>query len=280
MENAEDIKQMVKDKYAEIARNADKKKPSGCCGTTNDLKILSFSCCGESAGKDYSVFNDDYTKLEGYVEDADLQLGCGLPTEIAGIKAGDTVLDLGSGAGNDVFIARAVTGETGRVIGLDMTPEMIEKAERNKNRLGFKNVEFYLGEIENMPLEDSIAEVVISNCVLNLVPDKNRAFGEIFRVLKKGGHFCISDIVVKGDLPEKLKESAAMYAGCISGALQEEEYLSVIKASGFSSVEVKKSRKIQLPDEILRAYLEEDEIKKFRSGLFGIFSITVTGTKQ
>lgn len=281
MENEKDIKQMVKEKYGEIARLSEKNKPSGCCCGTNDLKIISSSCCSsENSDAGYSVFSDDYSKMDGYVAEADLQLGCGLPTELAAIKPGDTVLDLGSGAGNDVFVARSITGEKGRVLGLDMTPDMIEKAERNKSKLGYKNVEFYLGEIESMPLEDSLADVVISNCVLNLVPDKNKAFNEIFRVLKSGGHFCISDIVIKGELPGTLKESAAMYAGCVAGALSEDEYLAIIKASGFKNVEVKKSKTIQIPGEILSNYLSPEDVQKFRNGSVGIFSITVTGYKD
>ncbi len=194
---------------------------------------------------------DEYNNLDGYVADADLGLGCGLPTEYAGIKKGDTVVDLGSGAGNDVFVARAIVGDEGKVIGLDMTEEMIEKANLNKAKLGFKNVEFHLGDIEQMPFENNIADVVVSNCVLNLVPDKRKAFSEIYRVLKPGAHFCVSDIVIKGELPAGLKKSAEMYAGCVAGALQQDDYLGIIKETGFRNVEVKKTKVIELPDDVL-----------------------------
>jgi ubiquinone/menaquinone biosynthesis C-methylase UbiE len=222
---------------------------------------------------------DEYTNLDGYVADADLGLGCGLPTEFAGIKKGDVVVDLGSGAGNDVFVARAITGDEGKVIGIDMTQEMIDKANRNKEKLGFKNVEFYLGEIEDMPLPNETADVVVSNCVLNLVPSKQKAFAEIFRILKKDGHFCVSDIVIKGELPANLKKSAEMYAGCVAGALQQDEYLKIISETGFKNVEIKKTKVITLPDEILKNYLSEAELKSYQNSGIGIFSITVTAGK-
>ncbi len=259
----EEIKEIVKEKYGAIASQA---KSGGCCGTS---KIVG-----------YTVMQDEYTNMDGYVADADLGLGCGLPTEYAAIKPGDTVLDLGSGAGNDVFVARAITGETGRVIGMDFTPEMIEKANRNKAKLGYTNVEFHLGEIEAMPLQDETADVIVSNCVLNLVPNKEKAFAEIYRVTRNGGHFCVSDIVIKGDLPEKLKTSAAMYAGCVAGAIQQDEYLSIIRNAGFENVEIKKTKTIDLPDEVLKEYLSEETIATYRTSGIGIFSITVVGYKN
>jgi len=269
METANELKQVVKEKYGEIAKAS---KSSGCCGPT---------CCGNSESKivGYTVMQDEYHHLDGYVAEADLGLGCGLPTEHAGIKSGDTVVDLGSGAGNDVFVARSIVGDEGKVIGLDMTVEMIEKANANKIKVGFKNVEFRLGEIESMPLENDTADVVISNCVLNLVPDKRKAFAEIFRILKPGAHFCVSDIVLKGELPEGLQKSAEMYAGCVAGALQQDEYLGIIKETGFKNVEIKKTKVIELPDDVLKEYLNDSEIKMFKMDNVGIFSITVVGYK-
>ncbi len=260
MDNAKNV---VKEKYAEIA-----KKESNCCCGTNE-KIV-----------DYSMFSDDYSKFAGYVADADMGLGCGVPTEHAAIKEGDTVLDLGCGAGNDVFVARTKVGKTGKVIGVDMTEEMLEKANRNKDKLGLQNVEFRLGEIEQLPIEKDLIDVVLSNCVLNLVPDKKAAFKEIYRVLKEGAHFCISDIVLVGELPEGLKKSAEMYAGCVAGALQRSEYVGIIGAVGFADVEIKTSKPIELPDSLLTKYLSEEEIEDFRKRDIGIFSITVVGRKR
>lgn len=257
-----EIKQIVKEKYGDIAV-----KSSSCCGSKS--KIV-----------DYSIMKDDYTNLDGYIADADLNLGCGLPTKYAGLKKGDTVVDLGSGAGNDVFVARAVVGDEGRVIGIDFTEEMIEKANKNNSKLGYGNVEFRLGEIENLPLENNTSDVVVSNCVLNLVPDKEKAFSEMFRIIKPGGHFCVSDIVLKGELPNGLKKSAAMYAGCVAGAIQQEEYLALLEKIGFKNVEVKKTKVIELPENILRNYLSETEMKIFRENKIGIFSITVVGYKN
>jgi arsenite methyltransferase len=268
MENANEIKKIVKEKYAEIANAST---DSGCGGPT--------SCCSPSVS-DYTVFQDDYSDLSGYVADADLGLGCGLPTEYAGIEEGDIVVDLGSGAGNDVFIARAITGEKEKVIGIDMTEEMIDKAEKNNAKLGYENVEFKFGDIEELPLDDNLADVIISNCVLNLVPDKLKAFSEIYRVLKPGGHFCVSDVVVQGEMSDELKKSAEMYAGCVSGALQQEDYLQIIDDTGFKNIEVKKIKKINLPEEMLSGYLSEKGIEEYKKNLKGIFSITVVGYKK
>jgi len=271
METPNEVKKMVKDKYAEIAKAA---KGSGCCGPVD--------CCGstnESNIIDYSVFQDDYTGEKGYNPDADLGLGCGIPTQYAQIKEGDTVIDLGSGAGNDVFVARSIVGNSGKVIGLDMTEEMIQKAEKNNSKLGYDNVEFKFGDIEEMPVESNIADVIISNCVLNLVPNKQKAFSEIYRVLKPGAHFCISDIVIEGELPEGLKKSAEMYAGCVSGALQKDEYLKIIKQNGFKNVEIKKTKVIELPESLLSEFINDEEIIHFKNSKTGIFSITVVGYK-
>ncbi len=268
METQKDLKLIVKEKYAGIANS---NKTGGCCES---------SCCSDSELSDYTVFQDDYSKLNGYVADADLGLGCGIPTEFAGIEKGNTVVDLGSGAGNDVFVARAFVGDEGKVIGLDMTEEMIERANKNNEKLGFNNVEFYLGDIERMPFANAIADVVVSNCVLNLVPDKQKAFSEIFRILKPGAHFCVSDIVIHGEMTDELKQSAEMYAGCVSGAIQQNEYLNIIKEAGFVKVEIKKTKRITLPDELLKKYLSTEGLKEYHENLKGIFSITVVGYKS
>ncbi len=268
MNTSEQLKQIVKEKYSEIADQSRDENASSCCG----------SGCG-CATIDEAIMAEDYTRLKGYVADADLGLGCGLPTEFAHIKEGDVVIDLGSGAGNDAFVARSVTGPSGKVIGVDFTEKMIAKARANAEKLGFNNVEFRYGDIENMPLSENTADVVVSDCVLNLVPDKERAFRETFRILKPGGHFSVSDIVLKGELPEGLRSSAEMYAGCVSGAIQKDDYLKAVKDAGFTSLKIQKERKITVPDEILSVYLDTAEIEKYKSGDLGIFSITLYGEK-
>jgi len=265
-----DIKSVVKEKYGQIAAQSDESAGTGCgCGPTS-------SCCGPG----YTVFSESYETLDGYNADADLGLGCGIPTDYAGIKNGDSVLDLGSGAGNDCFVTRALVGDEGHVTGLDFTEEMVEKARKNASKLGFDNVEFVSGDIEEMPLTSNSYDVVISNCVLNLVPDKRKAFSEIFRVLKPDGHFSVSDVVIRGDLPDKLKEDAEMYAGCVSGAVKIEEYLGLINDAGFRDVKIQKQRNIELPEALLGNYMTESEIRSFISGDAGIVSITVTAFKK
>lgn len=264
---ASNLKELVKEKYGQIADQSKTENESSCCGV------------GGCATIDYTIMADDYTKLEGYVAEADLGLGCGLPTEHAVIKPGDTVVDLGSGAGNDCFVARSLTGDTGKVIGVDFTERMIEKARNNAKRLGYANVEFRQGDIENLPLAGGIADVVVSNCVLNLVPNKAQAFAETFRILKPGGHFSMSDIVLAGNLPEELRKSAEMYAGCVSGAIQKEEYLSIIRKAGFKNILIQKEKRINLPDEVLSQYLSPAELSQFKTGETGIFSITVFAEK-
>ncbi|MEN8155859.1 MAG: arsenite methyltransferase [Bacteroidota bacterium] len=263
MNRPEKLKKIVKDKYGAIATASNKK---GC------------GCCGEKE-PDYSIMSLDYSKVDGHVEDADLKLGCGIPTDHAGIKPGNRLLDLGAGAGNDVFVARSIVGESGWVTGLDFTDEMLEKARRNNEKMGFKNVEFVKGDIEQIPLPDSRYDVVISNCVLNLVPDKESAFSEIKRVLKPGGHFCVSDIVLKGELPDKMRDAAALYAGCVSGALQKDEYMQIIRDAGYHKVEVKSERVNDVPDEVLLPHVSQETIDIYRESGAGIFSITVVGTK-
>src|ERR1022692_3658975 len=232
MQTSEDIKKMVKEKYSEIAMQEKGINESSCCGA---------SCCSTEV---YNIMSDDYSKMEGYNPDADLGLGCGLPTEYAKMKEGDVVVDLGSGAGNDCFIARSVVGESGKVIGIDMTEAMINRARSNAEKLNYNNVEFRLGEIEKMPITSNVVDVAVSNCVLNLVPDKRKAYEEIYRILKPGGHFSISDVVIIGVLPEKILQTAEMYAGCISGAIQKEDYINIIKETGFENIILQKEKAI------------------------------------
>ncbi|MBL7738183.1 MAG: arsenite methyltransferase [Chitinophagaceae bacterium] len=265
--NAE-LKKVVREKYAEIATQSTSQNLSSCCGATG--------CCGDDV---YNIMADDYSRLEGYNPDADLGLGCGLPTEFAKIKEGDTVIDLGSGAGNDAFIARKIVGEKGRVIGIDFTEPMIAKARTNADKLGFNNVEFRQGDIEDIPVTANKADVIVSNCVLNLVPNKHKVFGEIYRVLKPGAHFSISDIVLEGELPEKWRQVAELYAGCISGAIQKKEYLGIIEEAGFRNITVQKDKTITVPDEILKSYFSEQEIAAYKSSNTRITSITVYAEK-
>ncbi|MBC7862115.1 MAG: arsenite methyltransferase [Bacteroidia bacterium] len=269
MENLknEDLKNLVKEKYSEIAKCDAEANMASCCGGT----------C--SSTEVYNIMTDDYSKTEGYNKDADLGLGCGLPTEFAKIKEGDTVIDLGSGAGNDCFVARSLTGEKGKVIGVDFSEAMIARAQQNVDKRGFNNVQFRLGDIENIPVTSCVADVVVSNCVLNLVPDKQKVFHEIKRVLKNGGHFSISDVVLEGELPESVKKTAEFYAGCISGAIQKNNYLSLIEKAGFKNITVQKEKQIIVPDDILKTYLNENEIATFKNSKAGIFSITVYAEK-
>lgn len=264
---AEELKQAVKEKYSQISEQSSEYNASSCCGA------------GESSDEVYNIMTDDYSEVEGYNADSDLGLGCGLPTQFAKIKEGDTVIDLGSGAGNDCFVARHETGEGGKVIGIDFAEPMISKARKNVDKLGFNNVEFRHGDIEDMPVSDNLADVIVSNCVLNLVPNKRKVFSEIFRTLKPGGHFSISDIVLVGDLPDALREDAEMYAGCVAGAIQKDEYMGHIKELGFENITIQKEKPIVLPDDILARYLSEDEIEEFKNGDTGIFSITVFAQK-
>lgn len=266
MTNEEQIKEIVKQKYSEIALQNKETASCSCCSPE--------SCSPEV----YNIMSEDYKHLDGYNPDADLGLGCGLPTQFAKIKKGDTVIDLGSGAGNDCFVARAETGDTGKVIGIDFTPAMVKKARINAEKRGFNNVEFRQGDIEKMPVTANAADVIVSNCVLNLVPNKQAVFKEIYRVLKPGGHFCISDVVLTGELPDKLKEAAEMYAGCVAGASQKDQYIVDIFSAGFLQAKIEKENKIVIPEEILTNYLQTDELEKFKNEN-PILSITVTGVK-
>lgn len=267
MKTSEELKFIVKEKYSSIALQDKETNQASCCGA------------GGCSTEVYNIMSDDYSTLNGYAPDADLGLGCGLPTQFARIRKGDTVIDLGSGAGNDCFIARNETGEDGRVIGIDFTPAMLEKARKNAQQLGFSNVEFRQGDIEKMPVTANMADVIVSNCVLNLVPNKDGVFKEIFRVLKPGGHFSISDVVLIGDLPDALRKDAEMYAGCVAGAIQKDDYLALIHANGFDAVTIQKEKVIVIPDDILKNYLTTTELDRYKNGTAGIFSITVYAEK-
>ena len=267
MKTEEALKTLVKEKYSEIALQDKETNMSSCCGA------------GGCSTEVYNIMSEDYSTLPGYNADADLGLGCGLPTEFAKIKEGDVVVDLGSGAGNDCFVARKFTGPAGKVIGVDFTPAMIDKARANAEKLGLNNVEFRAGDIENMPITANVADVVVSNCVLNLVPNKNAVIKDIYRVLKPGGHFSISDVVLVGNLPDALKNAAEMYAGCVSGAIQKEVYLELIEHNGFKNITVQKEKPIVIPDDILKNYLNDTEMSSFKASQMGIFSVTVYAEK-
>ena len=219
----DEVKEFVKKRYGEIA-----KRNKSCCSS---------SCCSSSTDISSTI---GYSKedLDAVPNEAVLGLGCGNPVALAGLEEGETVLDLGSGAGIDVFLASKRVGDSGKVIGVDMTKDMIKKAGSLAKERGYRNVEFRLGEIEDLPVEDSSIDVVISNCVINLCPDKRRAFSEIFRVLRDGGRLMISDLVTNGELPLEVKSSFEAWAGCIAGALERDNYLSIIRDVGFSDIEI------------------------------------------
>lgn len=267
MNTEQALKNVVKDRYGKIAEQEKSQIAASCCGAT------------PISNKVYNIMMDDYSNTEGYVQEADLGLGCGLPTQFANISKGDTVIDLGSGAGNDCFVARHETGVEGKVIGIDFTPSMIQKARGNAEKLGFNNVEFREGDIDDMPVNENVADVVVSNCVLNLVPNKEKVINEIYRVLKPGGHFSISDIVLKGGLPEALKRDAEMYAGCVAGAIPMVNYLGFLKEAGFTQISIQKQKPISLPYDILEKYLSAEELNAYQGQETGIYSITVYGEK-
>lgn len=269
MNTSEEKKALVKQRYSELALNSDALKSDCCCGTNP----------ATPSKKVFTIMSEDYSGLKGYEADADLGVGCGLPTEYAGIREGNTVLDLGSGAGNDCFIARVEVGETGRVIGIDFSPQMIEKARKNATKRGYTNVEFIEGDIENMPLPDSSIDVVVSNCVLNLLPEKDKIFKEIYRVLKEGGYFCISDVVLNGVFPKEFTDNASMYAGCIACAIQKDDYLGEIEKANFTDIKIERTKTVLIPDDVLQEHLDESTIAKYKAGNVGIYSITVTGIK-
>lgn len=270
MNTNEEKKALVKQRYSELALNSDALKSGCCCGTNP----------ATPSKKVFTIMSEDYSHLKGYEADADLGVGCGLPTEYAGIKQGNRVLDLGSGAGNDCFIARAEVGEIGKIIGIDFSPQMIEKARKNATKRGYTNIEFIEGDIENMPLPDNSIDVVVSNCVLNLLPEKDKIFKEIYRVLRKNGHFCISDVVLNGVFPKEFTDNASMYAGCIASAIQKENYISEIEKANFSNIKIERTKTVVIPDGVLQEHLDELTIAKYKAGNAGIYSITVTGYKK
>jgi arsenite methyltransferase len=257
MKSADETRTLVRERYAAIARES-----ASCCAPA------SCGCGSEMAPDGLNVIGDAYAGVAGHLAEADLNLGCGVPTRLAALAAGETVLDLGAGAGNDAFIARHEVGPEGEVIGVDMTPEMIAKARANAAKLDYRNVEFRLGEIEHLPVDAESVDVVISNCVLNLVPDKAGAFAEIFRVLKPGARFCISDVVSVGELPEAVRRDAELLVGCVAGAMDKEAYLGLIQAAGFGAIRVAEQKRLSLPAEVTA-----------RCGDAGLESVTVLATK-
>lgn len=239
----EDIRKYVRDRYAGIA-----KQGGSCCGPSE--------CCGTADPAEEASGRIGYSEEEmnAVPQGANLGLGCGNPTALASLRAGETVLDLGSGAGFDCFLAAERVGQSGKVIGVDMTPEMIEKARGNARKGGYDNVEFRLGEIEHLPAANDSVDIVISNCVINLSPAKDKAFAEACRVLKPGGRAMISDIVLTGDLPESVAQSLAAYAGCIAGAIRKEEYLRLMEAAGFQDVQVVQESRFEIAENEIDAY--------------------------
>jgi len=262
---SKEIKDSVKEKYSQIVE----RNQSCGCGCGNDFAFPDGS----------NDFSKDYSKIEGYTKDADYGLGCGIPTGFVRIKKGDTVVDLGSGAGNDVFVARRLVGDTGKVIGIDMTEAMVSKAKENSKKLGYNNVEFHLGDIENIPVNDNTADVVISNCVMNLVPDKEKAFSEVYRILNNNGKFSISDIVILGDLPEELRKSTELYVSCVAGAIDKQAYLNSIKKAGFKDVKVVEEKTYDLPENLVKQFLSQEEYDLYKTSNAEILSITVYGEK-
>jgi len=269
MLNSNDRVQEVRQRYAAVAKEKD--AGAGCCSPG--------CCAGPSPVGQGMTMRESYAGKAGYVEEADLALGCGLPTAHAALRPGETVLDLGSGAGNDVFVAAEEVGPTGQVIGVDMTPEMIELARSLAKKQGLGHVAFRLGEIEALPVESGTMDAVISNCVLNLVEDKNRAFSEMFRVLKPGGRFSVSDIVFEGQMPDALKPIAELYVGCVSGAMAKDAYSASLRAAGFTEVRIVEEKPWDLPAEIVQPHLGEGLDAAELLGGLRILKVTVTGVK-
>jgi arsenite methyltransferase len=268
MRTEEETRALVRERYGAIALAGE-----SCCGPA--------SCgCGEEMAPDgLNVIGDAYAGVAGRLAEADLNLGCGVPTRHAALRPGETVLDLGSGAGNDAFIARHEVGPEGRVLGVDMTREMIAKARGNAAKLGYGNVEFREGAIEQLPVDSGSVDAVISNCVLNLVPDKSKAFAEMLRVLRPGGRFCVSDIVATGELPAPVREVAALYVGCVAGAMAEDSYLGLLETTGFQDVRVAEARSIPLSDDALAGSMSAADIAAFRASGIKLKSVTVLGAK-
>ncbi len=272
-----EIKSAVRKRYAGIARGG-----TSCCGPS----ASSGSCCSPSPAEDLSrKIGYEDRDLSAVPEGANLGLGCGNPVALASLRAGDVVVDLGSGAGFDCFLAAGRVGDSGRVIGVDMTPEMLEKARENARKGGYRNVEFRLGEIENLPVADGTADVIISNCVINLSTDKPRVFREAFRVLKPGGRLMVSDLVITRPLPESVRRSVEGYAGCISGALLKEDYLDAIRSAGFSEVRVVGESRYPIgegnPDETEKALFGDVDVTpdELRATAEAVVSLKVSARK-
>lgn len=266
MSTVEDYKNGLRQRFTEIVYQSEEFAEEECG-------------CGSGCGCQTSSETDAYTNEPGYHPYADLGLGTGMPTRHAGIKEGDTVVDLGSGAGIDCFLARELAGITGKVIGVDMTEKMVEKARKNSETAGYNNVEFRLGEIENLPVSDKTAQVVIGNGVMSLTPDKEKAFSEVYRILKHHGQLCISDIMVRGNMPKEMRMEADLFMGCLAGSLQVGEYLKMLEKAGFEEISVKDEKKLELPDAMLHYYLPPDEALEYREGSLGVYSITLSAEK-
>ncbi len=250
--NTDDVKTAIREKYGELARAG-----GSCCGP-------SCGCGTDESAVSSILMNDDYaTADDAIVAATDMGLGCGTPTAFAELSEGMTVLDLGSGAGIDVFLAAKAVGPTGAAIGVDMTDDMIARANANKAKLGITNAEFRKGEIEQLPVDSDSVDRIISNCVINLVPDKSRAFGEMYRVLKPGGSFTISDIVSVGQIPEDIRKDLLLWAGCVAGALDKEGYLRTVRNAGFRALHIVAEKPYHLDQSVS----------------FGLESITLTATK-
>jgi len=274
-ESNEEIKKIVRDGYTKVARQG-----SSCCGPQK-------SCCsGTNTAEDISKkigYNDE--DMKSVPDGANLGLGCGNPIAMASLKTGQTVLDLGSGAGFDCFLAAKKVGPSGKVIGVDMTPAMIEKAKKNAQKGNYQNVEFRLGEIEDLPVDDNSVDVVISNCVINLVPDKSKAFAQAYRVLKPGGRLMVSDVVLLKTLPISIRNSVEAYIGCLSGAMMKDEYLKVIVGAGFKNVknlnETPFPLDIMANDPTAMAILDAPQVsaEDMNSAENSVVSIKVSATK-
>jgi SAM-dependent methyltransferase len=266
MNTAEEIKDSLKERYTDIAYQSE--------------EFIEEECgCGSGCGCHSGATDVEYYDEPGYHPYADLGLGIGMPTRYAEIKEGQTIVDLGAGAGMDSFLAREITGPAGKVIGIDMTERMVEKARKNAEIAGYNNVEFRLGDIEKLPLSDKTAHVVLGNGIMNMVPEKKQAFSEIYRILKHHGNLSLSEIMVKGDMPKGLKIDAEMYVGCMAGSMNLEEYIQVLSDCGFEEITVKEEKKLELPDAMLHYYLPPEEAREFREGAPGIYSVTLTAEK-
>jgi SAM-dependent methyltransferase len=270
----DEARKAVREGYGKIA-----KQGSACCASGT-------SCCGGSVAQDISkALGYSEEDLKSVPEGANLGLGCGNPVALASLKKGETVLDLGSGAGFDCFLVADRVGKKGKVIGVDMTPEMLERARGNARKGNYENVEFRLGEIENLPVADSSVDAVISNCVINLSPDKKRVFKEAFRALKPGGRLMVSDIVLLKELPEVLKNSVQAYVGCLAGATMKDEYLKTIKAAGFQKVKIVEETSFPIDymanDPTAIAILKDANLSldKVKESLSSVLSIKVSGVK-